>query len=139
MSAEEYKAIVRRVYEELLNKRKLAAADELYAPDYVWRAPGGEEYDREGTKEHMTDVFRAFPDIHWTVEDLVAERDKVMARFTARGTHQAEYAGIAPTGKQVTVTGITISRIQDGKIMEDWEELDRLGMMQQLAAIPQMA
>ena len=80
--------------------------------------------------------FAAFPDLHETVEDIFAEGDKVVTRFTMRGTHQGELMGIPPTGKQVTMTGMTIHRIVSGKIVEDWVVADFLGMMQQLGTIP---
>ena len=77
--------------------------------------------------------------MHVTIEDQIAERDKVVTRFTFRGTHQGEFMGVPATGKVVTVTGIYISRIAGGKCVEDWENLDMLGWLQQLGAIPQMA
>jgi predicted ester cyclase len=78
----------------------------------------------------------AFPDLHLTIEDLIAEGDKVVDRQTARGTHQGTFMGIPPTGKQITVTAMNISRIVGGKIVEHWVELDTLGMLQQLGVVP---
>ena len=90
------------------------------------------------THYHLATMYRtAFPDLHFTVEDQIAEGDMVANRVTARGTHQGEFMGIAPTGKQVTVTGITIDRIAGDKLEESWASWDFLGLMQQLGAIPE--
>jgi steroid delta-isomerase-like uncharacterized protein len=83
--------------------------------------------------------FTAFPDMHWVVEDLIAEGDKVVSRYTVRATHRGDFMGVPATGKVVTYTGILISRFAGGKFVEEWESLDMLGLMQQLGAIPQMA
>jgi steroid delta-isomerase-like uncharacterized protein len=137
MSTEENKALVRRVFEELLNKKNLAAVDESYAAGYVYHGPGGQDTKGpEAFKQLIGGLHTAFPDFHDTIEDQIAEGDKVVTRFIDRGTHQGEFQGIAPTGKRFTMTGLLITRIQDGKIAEEWEELDLLGLMQQLGAIP---
>ena len=81
-------------------------------------------------------LFAAFPDIQYTVEALLAEGDKVVVRWTARGTHTGELMGIPPTGKQVTVTGVNIGRVANGRIVEEWGEFDMMGMMQQLGVVP---
>lgn len=135
MSTEENKAIARRWMEEIWGKGSLAAIDELLAPDFVFNyAPAGVARDREAYKQTVT--MAPFADIHSTIEDMVAEGDKVAVRWTYRGTHKGEFMGIAPTGKQVTMTGISIIRIVGGKIVEEWGEMDMLGMMQQLGAVP---
>ena len=90
----------------------------------------------EGAKETAKMYRNAFPDVQLSIEDQVAEGDKVVTRWIGSGTHQGEMMGIAPTGNQVRVDGMTISRIEDGKIVEEWEIYDALGMMQQLGAIP---
>jgi steroid delta-isomerase-like uncharacterized protein len=142
MSTEENKALVRRIYEEW-NKGKeaaMAAIEELYAPDYVFHVTGVfPDLDRVGYKQMTPAFFTAFPDIHYTLEDLIAEGDKVVSRWTFRGTHQGEFMGMPPTGKQVSVTGIEIDRIEDDKFVESWANSDHLGLMQQLGVIPQMA
>ncbi len=135
MTVEENKAIVRR-WGEAFNKKDLAAVDEIFAAKYDGHTPGAELNSPESVKELLTVLFTAFPDLHMTVEDLIAEGDKVVIRFTSTGTHQGEYLGIAPTGKQVTGTGIAIYRIVGGKVVEEWAERDTLGMMQQLGVIP---
>ena len=139
MSIEENKAIARRWMEEVWGKGSLAAVDELCAPDFVWHwAPPGVASDREGYKQNVTMSFAPFADIRSTIEDMVAEGDKVVVRWTWRGTHKGEFMGIAPTGKQVTLTGISIIRIAGGKIVEEWGEMDMLGWMQQLGVVPPM-
>ena len=135
MSAEENKAIVRRYLEEAWNQRNLAMIDELVAPDviqHVRNVPPG----RQGIHQFFGMLFNAFPDVHFTVEDLIAEDDRVVWRFTVRGTHQGPFRGIAPTGKRVVLTGIAISRMRDGRLAANWNETDDLGMLQQLGALP---
>jgi steroid delta-isomerase-like uncharacterized protein len=142
MSTEENKALVRRWY-EAWNKGKEAVEaglEELCAPDYVLHGTGVyPDMDLAGLKHGLPAFYAAFPDIHYTLEDLIAERDKVVSRYTFRSTHQGEFMGIPPTGKQVKVTGIEIDRIEDGKFVETWFNSDQLSMLQQLGAIPQMA
>ncbi len=137
MSLEENKAIERRFFEEVVNKGNLAVLDELLAPDFVdHSAPPGIAADREGAKQFFAMAHSAFPDFHSTLEDMFAEGDKVVQRFTARGTHKGEWMGIAPTGKQITIPGIAIHRITGGKIVENWVVMDMLGALQQLGVVP---
>ena len=139
MSTEENKALERRWVEED-KKRNLAGLLELCAPDYVLHGPGAfPDLDLAGLKQLQTAFWTAFPDMHIVVEDMIAEGDKVVVRVTMRGTHQGEFMGIPPTGKQVSVTVIGIDRFKDGKFVESWFNEDDLGFMQQLGAIPQMA
>ncbi|MBI4641059.1 MAG: ester cyclase [Candidatus Tectomicrobia bacterium] len=134
--SQENKAIVRRAIEEVWNKRNPAAIDEIYAANYViHNPPGGISPNREGLKQWVSMVLAAFPDTHWTVEDQIAEGDKVVTRLTIRSTHTGEFMNIPSTGKQVVVTAITISRIERGKIQEGWANWDALGMMQQLGTV----
>lgn len=135
--SEENKALARRVIEGCFNQGNLALADELFAPDYVDHdAPPGFPAGVEGFKQQVTMYRTAFPDVHITIEDQVTEGDKIVTRWSARGTHQGELMGIPPTNKEVTVTGIAIDRIDRGKIVEHWEIFDQLGMMQQLGVVP---
>ena len=137
--SEENKAIVRREAEELFGQGNLDAADEVYTTDYVGHTPDVPEDIRgvEAGRQYAA-VFRsAFPDLQLTVEDQLADGDKVATRFTARGTHQGDLEGIAPTGNRIEITGIVISRIEGGKIAEDWTNYDGLGLMQQLGVIPE--
>jgi steroid delta-isomerase-like uncharacterized protein len=138
--SEENKAIVRRQEEEIFTQGNLDAADEIYARNYVGHDPTNPEDIRglEAAKQAAADYREAFPDLQVTIEDLVAEGDKVAIRVRFRGTHQGGLEGIAPTGRQVDSTGIVISRIEGGKIAEDWANFDDLGMMQQLGAIPKL-
>jgi steroid delta-isomerase-like uncharacterized protein len=137
-SAEENKAVVLRQEEEIFTRGNLDAADEIYAPGYVGHDPSNPEDVRgpEAAKRAAADYRRAFPDLRVTVEDLIAEGDKVVARLRFRGTHLGELEGIAPTGRRVDCTGIVVSRMEGGKIAEDWANFDDLGLMRQLGAIP---
>ena len=135
--SEENKAIVRQQEEELFTQGNLDAADEVYAPDYVGHDPSNSEEVRglQAAKRAASDYRQAFPDLRVTVEDLIAEGDRVAARLRVRGTHLGELDGIAPTGRRVDCTGIVISRIEEGKIAVDWANFDDFGMMQQLGLI----
>jgi len=135
--SEENKALLRRWMEEI-SKGSLALFDELYA-DCVYYAPATGELKREALKQFVASLLAAFPDGRWTVEDQVAEGDKVVTYWKFTGTHQGELMGMAPTGKRVTTSGMVIDRIVEGKIVEEWEEWDTLGMMQQLGAVPPIA
>ena len=137
MSTEENKAMIRRVG-EVFNQGDLAVVDEVMAADYVHHGPFGEFKGPEGFKQMVTMFRTAFPDLNMTIEDMVAEGDKVASRLTLRGTHKGEYMGIAATGKQVTVTEIVISRFAGGKEVEAWGSPDLMGMMQQLGVVPPM-
>ena len=137
MSAEENKAVARRVLHEVVQKGNLDVVDELIAPEYRYSAPGNPEVrGPEGYKQLVTMYRSAFPDMQMTEDDIVAEGDKVVTRWTARGTHRGELMGIPPTGKQINVTGMVIARIAGGKIVEEHEVFDALGMMQQLGVVP---
>lgn len=137
--SEANKAIVRRGFEEIWNKGNLAAVDEMYATNFVLHDPGSPGVrGPEGVKQYVTRERTAFPDIHFVVEDQIAEGDKVATRWTATGTHQRELMGIPASGKFATVTGIMISRILEGKIVEGWSNWDALGMLQQMGVAPRM-
>ncbi|MGA2630797.1 MAG: ester cyclase [Terriglobia bacterium] len=132
------KALDRRVFEEGWNKHNLALLDELY-PDCVWYRPDTGELKGEALKQFVASVYAAVPDIRFTIEDQVAEGDKLVTRWSCTGTHQGEFMGLAPTGKQVTTSGVTISRIVEGKFVEVRQETDALGLLQQLGAVPALA
>lgn len=135
--SEANKTLVRRVYDDMWNKSDLSVPDTIYAPDVVnHELPPGMPEGIEGTKAYFGMFLSAFPDTQMTVEEQIAEGDKVVTRWTARGTHTGELMGIPPTGKQVTVTGINVDRIAGGKIVEEWGEFDMMGMMQQLGVVP---
>ena len=137
MSAEN-KATARRFYEEVLNKKNLALIDELVSSDFEDHNPPGPGMPRgpEGVRQVFTAFSTSFPDMQATIHDMVAEGDRVVSRFTFRGTHKGELMGLAATGKQVAVGIIDILRIEDGKLVECWGEADLLGMMQQVGIVP---
>lgn len=136
MSVEENKARMPWTYEGFATG-ELDALDDLVASDYVEHdAVPGQLPGIEALKQVASQSLAAFPDVRFVVEDIIAEGNKVVARYTMHGTHQAELVGIPPTGKQITVSGIDIVRFVDGKVKERWGNLDELGMMQQLGLIP---
>ncbi len=142
MSIEENKAVVRRFFEELLSRDDIAVADELLSPGFRFYFAGSPDpMNLESYKEFLVARRAAFPNRRFVVEDMIAEGDKVSVRFTMRGTHKGEFRGIAPSGKEVTMTGIDTIRLSDGKMVEDRVEVDQLGMMRQLGVIasPQQA
>ena len=139
MSVEQNKAIIRRVWDEMTNQRKLDLVDELFADDYVVHVnvPGMEVIrGRDAFKQALPALYTAFPDLHETIEDMVAEGDKVVVRTSWTGTHQGEWMGVAPTGKKVAVTAIAINLFVNGKMVEGWREDNLLGLMIQLGVIP---
>ncbi len=138
MSTEENKALVRRFYEDVFNQRHLAVVDEICTSDHLFHNPPTTLHGREEFKQLLSLYITAFPDARFTVEDEIAEGDKVTSRYTFRGTHQSELMGIPPTGKQVTVTGMIINRIVNGQSAEGWLNFDAVGMLQQLGALPAM-
>ena len=136
---EENKAIPRRLFEEVWNQGKLDVINEIFAADYVGHMPGSPDiHGPEGYKQFVTMYRTAFQDAKFTVEDQVAEGDKVVTRWSSTSTHKGDFMGIPPTGVQETHTGITIERIAGGKFVETWIKWDALGMLQQLGVIPPM-
>ena len=140
MSTEDNKATVRRFIEEVFNKKNLAAIDELIAPNHIDHAAGaaGSPAGPEGSRQLIGMMLTAFPDLHYTVEDMIAEGDKVAFRMTMRGTQLGAFGSIPPTGKHVEVLTIDIVRFENGKIAEEWGIDDMLGMLQQLGLVPAM-
>jgi predicted ester cyclase len=136
MFTEDNKAIVRRFFQEGPSKGNLAAAGELLSPNFSLHTPLPSSPGIQGMKEIITDCRAAFEHLDVTVEDMVAEGDKVAARFTACGTHQGSFMNLPPTGKPITMTGIEIVRIEDGKIAELWGEANLLGLRVQLGIVP---
>lgn len=131
------KALMRRFYEELWSRGNLEAIPELVAEDFVdHQAPVGQTSGREELAGLVLMWRTGFPDMQETVEDLISEGDKVTGRFLMRGTHRGEFMGIAPTGRSVTMSGIDIVRIANGKISEFWYAEQMLELMQQLDAAP---
>lgn len=140
MSTEDNKATVRRFTEEGWNQGNVAVFDELNAPNWVYHDPGFPDVRTlEDYKSWVTETRGAFPDLHFTIEDLVAEGDQVVVRWTARGTNTGDIVTPMPlpaTGRQVTITGISIVRFAGGKGVEVWDQSDSLGLFQQLGLIP---
>jgi predicted ester cyclase len=133
--AEENKATARRVIEEFLNTGDPDVADEIFAAGYVDHSPSNPGMSGlENIKRSVNDWHTAFPDTGNTVEDVVAERDKVAVRWATRATHQGEFMGVLPTGTRIAVTGIGVFRFSGGKIVESWDEYDALGLLRQLGA-----
>ncbi|MCP8323656.1 MAG: ester cyclase [Candidatus Methylarchaceae archaeon HK02M2] len=131
MSLEENKSIVRRWIEEY-NKHNLDSFDEFIAPDYVDHT---NQVDRDGLKQLFTMGFTGFPDWHETIEDIIAEGDKVWVRLSYTGTHTGEFMGLPPTGKKITSKGVDIYRIVNGKLAEYWNVIDNVDMFKQIGAI----
>src|SRR3712207_5560192 len=135
--SEENKSIAERFNEDVWGRGDEAALEELLAPDFVDHDPlPGQSPDREGRRQILAAFRSAFPDLHVTAEDVVAEGDKVVSRWTARGTHQGELMGIAPTGNRVTIKVIDVMRIAEGRIAERWAQFNNLEVMQQLGVVP---
>ena len=136
----ENKAIVRRLYEEVWNKRKLEVVNELISPSHALQGPNifGSSMGPEAYKRQVLRFLEGYPDLRWTIEDTIAEKDKVVACWTISGTHKGDFMGVPATYKKVSVDGMTVHHIAGGKIMDSNINWDALGMMQQLGAVPVM-
>lgn len=133
--SEENKALARRSWEIVEN---LDTIEEIYAPDVIWHEPDQEIRGIEEARQFVTTYKTALPDLNVTVEDVIGEGDKAVTRWTVRGTHQGEVEEFGPpTGRQVEIKGITMHRIEDGKIVEEWEGYDNLSILQQLGLAPE--
>jgi steroid delta-isomerase-like uncharacterized protein len=139
--SEQNKAIVRRLFEEVWNKGNLSVADELFTPNYDHHDPSTPDVGRgpESEKKRATLYRTAFPDLRLTIEDIIAEGDAVMARWSCRGTHKGDLSGIAATGRQFSISGVTVARLANGKMAEGYVNWDALGLMQQLGVVPETA
>lgn len=129
--------IIRNLYEEVWNKRKLELMSELVSPSHALHGPNfdGASIGPEAYARQVVMFIRGFPDLHWTIEDTIAEKEKIVVEWTFSGTHQGEFMGVAPTHKKVSVGGITIHHIAHGKIMDSDVIWDTWGMMQQLGVV----
>jgi steroid delta-isomerase-like uncharacterized protein len=139
MSADDNRKLVRRLLDEVWNSGNLGLVEEVLATDFLRHGPPsleGVARGPEGFKQLVTMYRAAFPNLRISVEDQVAEGDKIVTRWTAHGTHGGELMGLSPTGKEIAVPGIIIDRIREGKIHEEWVDYDGLGMMQTLGALP---
>ena len=134
MSTEDNKTLVQRFFEEVINQRNVAALDQFISPNGVnHTVPHGMPQE---PGQFLSLYLNAFPDVKATVEDVLADGDKVMVRVSYRGTHHGAFRGIPPTGRQITVTGLNIFRITNGKLAEHWGLADRLSVLQQLGVVP---
>jgi len=135
------KFVIRRSFEELWNKGNLSLADELFTPNYEHHDASSPDFGRgpESEKKRAALYRTAFPDLQLTIEDIIAEGQTVVARWSCRGTHKGDLSGIAPTGKQVTISGVSIARFTNGKMVEGWVNWDALGLMQQLGVVPELS
>ena len=139
--SEQNKTMVRRLFDELWNKGNLPVADELIAPTYTHHDASTPDVGRgpESEKKRVTLDRTAYPDLRLTIEDIIAEGETVVARWSCRGTHKGDLSGIAPSGKKFTISGVSIARFASGKIVEGWVNWDALGLMQQLGVVPELA
>ena len=136
--SEENKTLIRRTYEELLNQGNLVVADELIAPDFInHEAPPGRDRGPESMRGLTTMLRTAFPDLRFTIEELIAEGDVVAGRLTMSGTHEGPLMGMPPTGRSVRQDHMHFVRFRDGKAVEHWGVRDDLGMMQQMGVMPE--
>jgi steroid delta-isomerase-like uncharacterized protein len=137
MSAAENKAVLTTFVEEVINQGRLERADDLVAVNFVELDPlPGQQQGREGLKQVIAAFRTAFPDIHWVIEEMVAEGDHIFSRFTWRGTHRGEFFGVPATGKQISVKGMVVDRVVGGKMVDSRILMDDLSMMRQLGVIP---
>ncbi len=134
--SDQNKLLMRRAVEEIWNQRRFELLPEFVASDFVIHAPREDIHGREGATQMFSMLYQAFPDLHFTIEDQIADGDSVVTRWVATGTHNGEFQGIAPTNKQVRLSGTDIDRIANGKVVECWTTTDDLGLLQQLGVVP---
>lgn len=132
--SEQIKTLVSRLIDEVWNQGRYDVVDELVDDSYVGQP--SEVRGTEGYKQFIMALRRAFPDLEFTIEDQIAEGDKVVVRWTARGTHDGEYFGIQPTGRAGVITGMEVLQFTDGKATTCWGETDQLGLLQRLGVLP---
>ena len=126
----------RRIFEEVWNQKKVEQINELVATDYIHHdVQSPDQKGIEAYKQFVDLYLNAFPDIHFNIEDEISDGDTVVIRWTVTGTHNGDLPSLPRTGKPISVTGITIARLSDGKFVESWNNWDALGMMQQLGAV----
>ena len=138
MTHDENRDLVRDYYETVYNRRDLGQLDAFLAPDFVSAGPGG-RMDREAHATALAASLAALPDLHLTVEEQLAEHDAVMTRWSATGTHRGALFGIPPTGRTVTASAIHVQHLRDGRIVDQWEQFDTLGVLGQLGLVPRPA
>ncbi len=131
---EQNKELIRAAFGEL--EEVMASHERLYDPDWIGHFPGMPPLDLDGHRQYSVAMNTAFPDLERMIDDLIAEGDRVVARWSARGTHSGDFMGIPPSGAVAESSGITVFRIADGRIAEEWSQSDMLGLLQQIGAIP---
>ena len=139
MSTAENKVFAARIVEEFFSRGNLSNIGDLFSPDIVVHDPDKELRGLEQVKQGIIRLRAAFPDLHYTVEDMIAEGEKVVIRFIGRGTHRGEFRGVSATAKEMTYTGIMILRFVEGKVVDYWAVSDALGIFQQLGVMPPLA
>ena len=134
------KAIVRRFYEEVWNKRRLEVVDELISPSHALNDPdvSGSQTGPELYKRRVVKFTASFPDLRFTIEDMIAEEEKVVVCWIISGTHKGEFMDIPATGRKISVEGITIHHITSGKILDSYARWDAVGLMRQLGHVPSL-
>jgi steroid delta-isomerase-like uncharacterized protein len=134
----ESKAIIRRLYEEVWNKRNLAVVDEILSPSHALSEPNApdSQVGPQAYKATMSRFLTGMPDLRFTIQDLISEKNKVAVVWVMSGTHRGEFDGAPATNKKVSVEGITIHQLENGKILDSYASWDRLGVMQQMGALP---
>ncbi len=135
MSSENNKLLAQQIWEEIWHQGQLSRIDELFTTNFVRHDPGRELHGTEQNRQFISSMRAAFPDLHYSVEDQIAEGDKVVVRYRFQGTHLGPFQGMPPTGTQVVYTGILIYRVADNKIAEQWTEFDLLGLLRQLGVL----
>lgn len=136
MSIESNKALVRRYWLELWNEKQGQLIDELFSPEVRLHFPPGQAHQPPSMRVWFEHALIAFPDVHFTIHNHIAEGELVSTRWSYEATHTGEFLGIRPTGRRITDTGINMFRIEDGKIVDLWIVQDSLGLMRQLEAVP---
>src|SRR5438105_81188 len=129
---ENNKELFNRCWLGYFNQGDMSGVDEIVASNYIWHGPGQEINGREGIKQFLAALRSAISDIQMSVEKQMAEGDETATRWRIQGTHKGNLFGVAPTNKPVNITGLVITRFAQGKIVEEWEEFDQLGMLQQI-------
>ncbi|CAN5760828.1 ester cyclase [soil metagenome] len=137
--SEENKALIRRAVEDVWNGNDPDAIEELVARDFVIHtsSTSNDIHGREGARQYFAGIYEAFPDIRFEIADQIAEGDRVVTRWIARGTHQGAFQGIPPTGKPIRIEGLDIDCVAGGKVVECWTNVDELGLLRQIDAMPQ--
>lgn len=127
---------LRRFIDEVINSQRLEVIDEIVHPDYAYCTPGQELHGRQALKSLFSAYHTAFPDLTLHIDELISMDDRVVLLFTLTGTHRAEFMDITATGKSVSIKGVLRSRFDAGQIIEEWELLDQLSLLQQLDIVP---